>query len=560
MTSRSRICCTLGPCKQGGRRAQDADDYVDRLVTAGMDVARINLSHARGAASFLAGDAPDYTAETTRLTQVRAASDRAGPARHVATMLDLQGIKIRLYLPKGRRRNGLEFEAGATLRMRLTAQPEADELACDASVRVQHALREHLARHGDVEVAIADGDPLLACIAVEGDVAVLRAPDKGTLFHRKGVTFRGVDLPDEPPLPPRDRIDLAAFALPAILRGDADLLALSFTRSAADVDALRAFCRVAAAYFRDGTEPEDTEDRELLASLAARRPDLASLYGPGDVDALRIVAKLETRSGTENLDGILRAADAVMIARGDLGLQCRPEDVPRLQKDIIRRARLLGRPAVVATQMLGSMEHAPEPTRAEASDVFNAVVDGADALMLSGETALGSRPQRAVETLRAIADTAAEWNAARRFGRGMRLNHLRMDLGDLRREWGQTASWIEVSDRLTVEAVRIAEGLDAVAIVAVTRSGETARNIARFDPLLPVVAIVPDASVARSLALTGSVCAVVVPDHDGPEALEAGLRGAVVAGFLEPGQRVLVAGARSGDPPGATSAIRIRLV
>jgi len=558
--ARIRVVCTLGPGSPGGRRLRDSDEYVSGLVRAGMDVARINLSHAGGAADLLAGRAPDYTREARSIALVQREAAAAGPQCHVAVMLDLQGIKLRLYLPVEQRRTGLSFDTGAELRMRLTADPSDDELACDASPLVRRALRDALSRTDTIQVAIADGDPLLTCVAVDDDVIVLRASEPGVLRHRKGVTFRNVDLVEEPPLPQRDRVDLAAFALPALLRGDADILALSFTRSAADIAALRAFCRAATAFFRERAEPDDASDAALLRKIDGLLPGLRGEYGTLDPDDIPIVAKLETRSATENLEGILLAADAVMIARGDLGLQCRPEEVPRLQKDMIRQARLCGRPAIVATQMLGSMEVAPEPTRAEASDVFNAALDGADALMLSGETALGQRPHAAVRMLRQVAFASAGWRDKSRFGRGMFLNHMRMDVEALREERGQNESARRITDRMTVEAVRIAEGLGCEAIVAVTRSGQTARNIARFDPLVPVVAIVPDARTARSLALVGSVRAVVATAATERETLDEGLRRAVDAGFLADGMRVIVAGARAGDPAGATSVLAVRVV
>ena len=560
MRARTRLVCTLGGHVSGGGRPQDSDGYVRELVEAGMDVARVNLSHAQGATHFLDGRAPVYGPELRRMQEVRAASRKCGPERHVAVLLDLQGVKIRLRLPESERAEGRRLAAGDEVRMRLTCHPAEDEIACDASEDALAALITAMEREGGVEVAIADGDPLLTCTGVEGDVAVLRANDGGVLRHRKGVTFRGVELDAEPPLTVRDKVDVAAFALPALLRGDADFLALSFARTADDIVALRRFCVVAAAWFRDSEQPDSDEDAELLARIEALCPGLRGDYGEGDPRRVSVVAKIETRSATENLEGILVASDAVMIARGDLGLQCRPEVVPRLQKDIIRRARLLGRPAIVATQMLGSMEVAPEPTRAEASDVFNAVLDGADALMLSGETATGLRPRKAVEMLRHVSGQAAAWRDRSRFGRGMRLNHTRMDVHAVRKQHGQMAPWIEVTDRMTVEAVRIAEGLECEAVIAVSRSGQTARNIARYDPLVPVVAIVPDEVVARSLALAGSVQAVVAWGGSEADTLALGLERARRAGLLDEGMRVLVAGARAGDPPGATSVLAVRRV
>lgn len=556
---RTRVVCTLGRMVPGAARAQDAADYVAGLVVAGMDVARLNLSHARGALDFLAGRAPDYTPERASMEAVRRAAETAGKERHVGVLLDLQGVKIRLKLPESKRVDGVPFAAGDEIRMRMTLDPAPEELACDVSQVMLDAVRGAVEERGSVQVSFGDGDVVLVCEAVDGDAAVLRAAGPGVLLSRKSVAFRGVERPDEPPLPLRDRIDLAALALPCVLRGEADFIALSFTRSVADIRALRRFGRAAIAFFRDGEEPDDPSDAELFRRLRELCPDLTERYAesPGRI---RVVAKLETRAATQNLDGILAEAHAVMISRGDLGMQCDPQDVPRLQKDIIRRARLLGRPAIVATQMLGSMVHAPEPQRSEAADVFNAVLDGADALMLSAETAIGTRPHAAVRTLRTVAGAAEDWEIKRRTGRGFHLNMLRQQVEALRASQQRTPGWVDVTDRLTLEAVRIAEGLGLDAIVAATRSGQTARHVARFDPQCPVIAIVPSARTARQLALVGSVRAVVSDVKTLDEALEDGLGRAVRSGMLPDGARVLVVAARDPDPPGASTILAVRRV
>jgi pyruvate kinase len=556
---RTRVVCTLGRAVPGGGRPQDAADYVAGLVVAGMDVARLNLAHARGAVEFMAGRAPDYDRERTSMEAVRRAAASAGPERHVAILLDLQGAKVRVTLPETHRVGGLAFDAGATLRMRLTLHTDAEDLSCDASERILVALRDAVAEHGSVKVAFADGVPVLDCDEVDGDVAVLRAAAAGVLRSRKTVTFRGVVPEREPKMRLRDRIDIAALALPAALRGEADFLALSFLRSVDDLRALRAFCRSAINFFRRAEDPADEEDAQLFRDLDERCPSLRARYAESS-ERLRIVAKIETRAATRNLDGMLAEADGVMISRGDLSLRCSPSDVPRLQKDIIRRARLLGRPVIVATQMLGNMEHSDQPTRSEAADVFNAVLDGSDALMLSAETAVGAQPHASVLTLRAIAASAEEWEESRMVGRGFSLNQLGRQIEALRAAQQRVPGWVDVTDRITLEAVRVAEGLGLEAIVALTRSGNTARLVARFDPLVPVIALVPNERVARRLALVASVRAVVTPSQTDGEALDAGLQRAVEAGLLTDGARVLVVGSREGDPRGATTTLSVRRV
>ena len=556
----TRIMCTLAPPVPGGARPQDGPGYVSGLVAAGMDAARINLSHATAWIDFTSGRPPLYLREEALFRGVRDAAAAAGPERHVATLVDLQGVKVRLRLPDARRAEGLRIEAGDVLRMRITTQRAPDELTCDGSPRLVEAVREALAERDEIEVAIGDGEPILRCTGLEGDVVTLRAPDDGVLMEGRGVTFRGVPLREEPPLTARDRVDLAAFVVPGLLAGDIDFVALSFAQSGAAVRRLREFCAAAVAWFRHGEAPADAEDASILARVAAARPDLRERYaGDGALD-VPVVAKIETAGAVREIDGILQESDAVMVARGDLGLHCAPEDVPRHQKDILRRARLQGRAAIVATQMLQSMESSPEPRRAEASDVFNAVLGAADALLLTNETSTGARPAETVTTLARIARAAARWEAEPEPLRYSAFRAAFVELETMRREAWTQNRWLKVTDRMTREAVRMAEAIGARAIVAATRSGQTARHIARFDPGIPLVAIVPDAAVARRLALTGSVRALVAPAPTAAQALQRGISRAVAIGLVRPGDLVVVAGARPDDPPGATTLLDVRSV
>ncbi|MCE9636529.1 MAG: pyruvate kinase [Planctomycetes bacterium] len=566
---RTRLVCTISTPRTGGSRPQDGAGYVPGLIAAGMDVARVNLSHCGAAAEFAAGRAPSYVAEQALIRAVREASDAAGPERHVAVLLDLQGVKVRLRLPDALRDTGLAMEAGETVRVRITRERSSGEIVCDGSETMRRAVARAVAA-GPLSVAIGDGEPFLRCDAVEGDVAVLVAPERCVLGHGKGVTFRNVHIDGEPPLTEKDRVDLAAFVVPALLAGDADFVALSFTQSGADVRRLREFAAASQAFFRDGTVPSDAEDAEILARLAAVLPHLRDRYrATADVRPF-VVAKVETAPGADAMDDILSEADAVMVARGDLGLHCAPEDVPRLQKRMIRDARRLGRPAIVATQMLESMLTAPEPRRSEATDVFNAVLDGADAVMLSGETAVGQRPREAAATLARIAVAAESWETVHPETREAWLRAVEKDVAARAAACAgasgapaptdRACGAETVTDRVTAESVRTAEALGCAAVVAATRSGRTARNLARFDPMLPIVAIVPDERVARSLALTGSVRAVVASATSGDDALARGLARAVECELVRRGDRVVVASARPDDPPGVTTALSVRTV
>lgn len=559
-TPRTRVVCTVMPPHAGGPRPQDAPDYLDRLVAAGMDCARLNLSHLRGYAEFAAGRPPAYGHEEALLERIRAAALAAGPDRYVATLLDVQGVKVRLHLPERFREDGMPVAAGETLRMRITRTRPADELTCDGPASLADSVARAVATRGEVETAIGDGDPMLRCIGIHEKTAVLRAPESCVLAEGRGVTFRGAPPAGEPPLTLKDRVDLAAFAVPAAIDGLADVIALSFAQSAASVRRLRAFCDAAVAWFRDGMAPQDAEDAEILARLDGLRPDLRARYRRARDLRLDVCAKVETAEAIHDLDALLREADSVMVARGDLGLHCAPHEVPRVQKDVLHRARLLGREGIVATQMLGSMERAPEPTRAEASDVFNAVLDGADALLLSGETATGARPAESASMLRRIIGEAEAWEMGRTIVRAARAQARFDEIVALRRVDYAARPWLAVTDRITFEAVRLAESLGAAAIVAATRSGETARLIARFDPVTPLLAAVPDATIARRLALTGSVRAIVAPAASGAGAVDGGIERALAAGFLARGDRVVVAAARPGDPPGATTCLEVRSV
>lgn len=574
---RTRLVCTVSLPRPGGARPQDAARYLDDLVAAGLDVARVNLSHARAAGEFAAGRVPRYDAEEAQIRSVARAAAAAGRDRHVAILLDLQGMKVRLRLPDADRDRGVALAAGDTVRVRMTRDRRPDEITCDGSPRLLEAVRRALAEQGALSVAIGDGEPFLRCTSIDGprgDAFVLTAPEACMLASGKGVTFRGIHLEGEPPLTEKDRVDLAAFVVPALIAGAADFVALSFTQSPADVVRLREFAGAAQRWFRDGVAPADAEDAAILARVAALRPDLADLYAGGPTVRPFVVAKVETAAGADAVDAILAEADAVMVARGDLGLHCHPEDVPRLQKRMIRDARRLGRPAIVATQMLESMLTAPEPRRSEATDVFNAVLDGADALMLSGETAVGERPREATSTLARIAVAAESWEAIHPETREAWLRAVEKEIAARRAAQVATPVYASreddhdlgaaaadaVTDRVTAEAVRSAEALGCAAIVAATRSGRTARHIARFDPLLPVIAVVPDARTARSLALVASVRPLVAPAVSGDAALAAGFERAVALGWLRTGDRVVVASARPEDPPGTTTTLGVRVV
>ncbi len=410
--------------------------------------------------------------------RVRAAGERA--ERAIALLADLAGPKIRL----GELEHGeATLEAGA----RFTLRPGGSGPGTDAGASVGHASLAGDVRTGD-RILLGDGAVELRVTALAGAVEteVVRG---GTIRSRAGVNVPADRLSD-PGLTDRDRADAAR----AVELG-AHYIGQSFVRRVSDVIELR------------------------------------RIIGP---DGPAIVAKIETRPAIDDFDAICDASDAVMVARGDLGVELPYEEVPILQKQLVRRALDRGVPAIVATQMLESMIVSPRPTRAEASDVANAIFDGADAIMLSGETAIGAHPILAAEAAARIIDLCEE--------RGT--EHLAR---------GAPPRADTDADALAYAAVALAAAdRDVAAVACYTRTGRTARIIAALRPRVPILAYSPDPSVVARLALVHGVTAracVAPSDADGRLGLMAWLLGEDTT--LPPGSAVVLVSstARPGSGP-----------
>jgi len=407
--------------------ATDTDPALDALLAAGADVIRLNFSHGT------------HASQADTFARVRQAAARAG--REVAILQDLGGPKIRTGALQGGR--ALQVEAGEALRI-----ATGDFIGGPGRISTAFAGLAQSVRPGD-RLLVADGLIELRVDATDGIEMRTTVVLGGAIGEHKGINAPGVALPASA-ITPKD-IDDLTFGLSLGI----DMVALSFVQSAADVRCAR----------------------QVL--LSGHR---------GDVP---IVAKLERPQALEHLDEILEACDAVMVARGDLGLEMPLECVPHAQKQITRAARRRGIPVIVATQVLESMTTGARPTRAEVSDAAHAVEDGVDAIMLAGETAVGAFPARAVQTLDAII-RAAEAVA------------LEDDAVARRRadECGHVHA-------LCAAAVTLADRGDAQAIVAVTRGGSTARRLSTLRPRAPVLATTSRADAARRLALHWGV----VPVH-----------------------------------------------
>jgi pyruvate kinase len=389
-----------------------------------MDVARLNLSHG------------SHAEHASLVRAVRRASSRAG--RPVGVLLDLAGPKIRTgVLPPGGRalRRGEEV---------VLAPAGPGGRASGSAIPVTYARLARDVGPGRT-LLLDDGLLRLTVLAAEGRALRCRVEEGGRLGDHKGINAPGAAL-SVPSLTSKDRRDLAFGVGLGV-----DFVALSFVRSAADVRALR----------------------RLLRGPEAARP--------------AVVAKLEKPQALDDLDAILEASDAVMVARGDLGVEIPPERVPIVQKEVIERANRARRPVITATQMLESMVEHPRPTRAEASDVANAVLDGTDAVMLSAETASGRFPVDAVRMMARIIESAER--APRPLQRGR----------------SQAGPAVAREDALCEAAARLAEETGARLIVAFTRSGFTARLLSKHRPATPVVAFTPAEEVRRRLTLVWGV-------------------------------------------------------
>lgn len=417
-----------------------------------------------------------------RLHAVRRAA--AGSGREIGVLVDLPGPKLRI----GEVEPGVHLEPGRPFTL------SAQECVGDATrACVTHARLCEDVRAGD-RILIDDGRIELTVESVGCDAITTRVITGGALQSRKGVNVPGVTLSVQA-VTPRD-VALVEWAI----ANEVDWIGQSFVRSADDIAALRA-CM--------GEHP------------------------------LPIVAKIEKHEAADDLEPIIAAADAVMVARGDLAVETSPERVPVLQRRIVTAARAVGTPVIVATEMLDSMRERPRPTRAEASDVATAIFQRADAVMLSGETAVGAYPVEAVETMNRIA-VAAEDEApqARPPSPGLR--------DDV-----QAAVSAAVSD--------LAKELDLAAIVTLTQSGATALAVARYRPDTPIVAIAPTPGVARRLSLVWGVRTLTAPlPSDTTSLIDGAAMTMVAAGLAAPGQRIAVTAGLGTCAAGGTDFVHVR--
>ncbi len=465
---RAKIVCTLGPATAGAEEVQN-------LVDAGMDVARLNLSHGTR----------EWHEKTYRL--VRDASDASGHG--VAVLVDLQGPKIRL----GRFAEGpVLLERGDDFVITTEDVPGDGHMASTTYDGLPNDVR------GGDRILLDDGRVHLEVVTVDGPRVVTRVIEGGVLSDHKGINLPGVPV-SVPALSERDLDDLRWA-----LRLRVDLVALSFVRRPDDVGGVR----------------------RVMAEEGITLP---------------VLAKLEKPEAVDRLPEVVEAFDGLMVARGDLGVELPLEQVPMVQKRAVALAREAAKPVIVATQMLESMISAPRPTRAEASDVANAVLDGADALMLSGETSVGAHPLRAAQTMARII-AAVESTA----------------LNSLPPLHGQP---VTRGGAIALAAAEVGRITGARFLVAFTQTGDTARRMARHRSAIPLLAFTPVQAVRSQLALSWGVETFLTPSVAHTDEMVLQVDAALLdLGRCERGDPVVIVAGSPPGTPGSTNTVRVHRI
>ena len=471
---KTKIVCTIGP-------ASESEEMLEKLIKAGMNVARLNFSHG------------DHAEHKARIDTIRKVSKRLG--KTVAILLDTKGPEIRTHNMK----DGLiELEKGSEVTVSMTeveGTPEKFSVTYENLINDVEEGSYILLDDGLIELQVKSIDK------ANGEV-LCDVLNTGELKNKKGVNLPGVKV-----------------SLPGITDKDADDINFGISEG---VDF------IAASFVR---RPSDVLDiRKLLEAKQNKN--------------ISIIPKIENQEGIDNIKEILEVSDGLMVARGDMGVEIPPESVPMVQKDLIRQCNKLGKPVITATQMLDSMQRNPRATRAEASDVANAIYDGTDAVMLSGETAAGQYPEEAVKTMRNIAVSA---EAAQ----------------DYKKLLSDRTKLVETSlvNAIGVSVAHTALNLNVKAIVAATESGSTARTISKYRPQSDIIAVTPNAETARQCALVWGIFPVV---KEGRKTTDALLNNAVATAVeterVQNGDLIIItAGVPTGEK-GTTNMMKLHLV
>ena len=465
---RAKIVCTMGP-------AVESPEKVKELIDAGMNMARLNLSHG------------SYEEHQARLDSVRNAAKAAG--RPVAILVDLQGPKIRL----------ARFKAGPhdLARGDIFTITVDDVEGTKERVGTTYKGLPGDCKAGD-RILIDDGKVTVEVVEVKGNDVVTKVIEPGAVSNNKGINLPGVAV-SVPALSEKDIDDLRWG-----LRAGADFIALSFVRSAEDIK----------------------DVHKIMDEEGIRVP---------------VIAKIEKPQAVENLVEIVDAFDGIMVARGDLGVELPIEDVPLVQKQCVELARDMAKPVIVATQMLDSMITNSRPTRAEATDCANAVLDGADALMLSGETSVGEFAIEAVQTMARIIQKTEEGG----------LDRIRPIKTAPRTKGGA----------ITKAATEVGAIVDAKYLVAFTQSGDSARRMSRLRSPIPILAMTPEIGTYNRLALSWGVESMLTPIVGATDEMVKLVDTVLIdSGRAQLGDQVMIVAGSPPGIPGSTNAMRVHRV
>lgn len=463
---RTKIVCTIGP-------ASESREKIQQLLTAGMNVARLNFSHGT------------HEEHGLRIAALKEEAAKAG--KHLGILLDTKGPEIR---------TGMAPESGILLANEAEFILDTkSELASAERVGItyQELWRDVVP---GTHILIDDGQLDLEVTSVQPEEIKTRVLNGGVLKSQKGVNVPGVAI-NLPGVTEKDIEDIRFGVTQGI-----DFIAASFTRKASDI----------------------LEVRRIVEEMGA---------------GVQIIAKIESQEGINNLDSILEVVDGLMVARGDLGVEVPVEEVPVYQKEMIGKCNLLGKPVIVATQMLDSMIRQPRPTRAETSDVANAILDGTDAIMLSGETAAGQFPVEAVLMMDKIAKRTETTLLETKKTRNPHLN---------------------VAESISYASYSIAGDLKARAILTPTQSGLTAQMISKYRPKALIVAATPFPEIARKLTLQWGIEPLVVSESLGTDQLlSRAVSAALDHDYIQTGDIVVITAGVPVGKVGTTNMIKVQV-
>jgi len=460
--------------------ASQSSDIMSKLIEAGMSASRHNFSH---------GNHEEHRERMTMVKELREKYDK-----HIAIILDTKGPEIRT---GDFDEKEVEVKEGDPFTVHCGGDVVGDENQC--SITYKDLYKD--VKKGDM-ILVDDGLVALEVENVEGHDIHSIVKNSGTLSNHKGVNVPGVSV-SIPSMTDKDISDLQFGC-----EMEVDIIAASFIRKASDVLAIRKV-----------------------------------LEANGGAD-IQIFSKIENRDGVANIDEIIKFSDGIMVARGDMGVEIPIEEVPLMQKMIIEKCNKEGVPVITATQMLDSMIRNPRPTRAEASDIANAIFDGTDAIMLSGESANGKYPVEAAQTMSRIAIAAEAKLNYDAILNSKKENHIQ-----------------NVPNAISLATCTTAAELNASAIITATQSGHSARMVSKYRPACPIIAVTPSTKVARSLALNWGVFSISAPKMNSTdELIEKSVALSLHTGYVKKGDLVVIAAGIPVSMAGSTNMMKVHVV